>query len=144
MDYTPMDTRPLFASRRKKSRVAPWLRVSALILGVGSLGIVIAKISIPTDPAQDKSVDQSIAEAITPVEIPLTEPGDAPQSSASLLKDDPLSPQNLSLTGPEALPATPEPVDTTIQVKSGDNLSTIFSRLGLSYQTVSDVIAVGD
>lgn len=139
-----MDTRPLFSSRRKKSRVAPWLRVSALILGVGSLGIVIAKISIPTDPALDKSVDQSIAEAITPIEIPLNEPGDAPQSSASLLKDDPLSPQNLSLTEPEALPAAPEPVDTTIKVKSGDSLSTIFSRLGLSYQTVSDVIAVGD
>lgn len=138
-----MDTRPLFASPRKKSRVAPWLRVSALIFGVGCLGIVIAKISIPTDPALDQSVDLSIAEAIAPPAIPET--GNTPQSTTSRLKDDPLSNQNLTLTQPEATPpAAPEPVATTIKVKSGDSLSTIFSRLGLNYQTVSDVIAVGD
>ena len=139
-----MDTRPLFASTRKKSRVAPWLRVSALILGVGSLGIVIAKITIPTDSALDQSVDLSIAEAIAPTTSALPEPSDIPQSTASLLKDDPLSDQSLTLTQPDTPPAAPEPVATTIKVKSGDSLSTIFSRLGLNYQTVSDVIAVGD
>lgn len=151
-----MDTRTLFASSRKKSRVAPWIRVSALILGVGSLGMVIAKISIPTDPALDQSIDLSIAEAIAPTEpeldlvpqstdnAPSTQ---TPASTASLLNEDPLSDPARTLTQPQTPPAEPTqsaPVATTVQVKSGDSLSTIFSRLGLNYQTVLDVIAVGD
>lgn len=139
-----MDNRPLFASARKKSRVAPWLRVGALILGVGSLGIVIAKVSIPTDPALDQRIDLSIAKTIAPTTPILPEPDDTPEFRTSGSKDDPLANQEAAPTQPETLPPAPELVATTIKVKSGDSLSTIFSRLGLGYQTVSDVIAVGD
>lgn len=151
-----MDSRPLFATTRKKTRIAPWIRVSALILGVGSLGMVIAKISIPTDPALDQRIDLSIADAIapTPPEPDLVSQStnnapsaESPTSTASLFNEDPLPDPALTLTLPQTPPdepTEPAPVATTIKVKSGDSLSTIFSRLGLNYQTVSDVIAVGD
>ncbi len=159
-----MDQRPLFASSRKKSRVATWIRLSALIAGVGSLGIVIAKISIPTDPALDQRIDLSIATAISPeptaalVSNAPAEPADTFLnndllsdhlfSSISNSLNDPLndqtSDQAISLTESESTAGAAEPIATKVQVKSGDSLSTIFSRLGLGYQAVSDVIAVGD
>jgi murein DD-endopeptidase MepM/ murein hydrolase activator NlpD len=135
-----MDSRPMFTPTRKKSRFAPWLRVSALLLGVGSLGIVIAKISIPSDPALDQRVDLSIAEAIAPPETPAPAPTEIPLVSASIPNATTSTDNDLAQTEP----AAPAPVATTVEVKSGDSLSTIFSRLGLNYQTVSDVIAVGD
>lgn len=140
-----MNNRTLFASSRKKSRVAPWLKVSALIAGIGSLGLVIAKISVPTDPALDQRIDLSINEAISPTTQPTPSPALAlPQPTPSLSEQTAHTEHTASANLTLSPPAQPKPVATTIEVKSGDNLSAIFSRLGFDYQTVSDVIALGD
>lgn len=150
-----MNTRPLFTSARKSSRVRPLLRIGALLLGLGALGVVVAKISLPTDPALDHKIDLSIAETITPIQ---RQP--EPSQLKHLTKQAVLEPRTQTQAGSivankpgltteieaPAAPAhtTPDTVTTAIEVKSGDSLSSIFSRLGFGYQTVSDVLAAGD
>lgn len=136
-----MRRRNLFA--KKKSRIPTWLKVTALFSGVGALGIVIAKVSLPTDPALDRQVELSISEAIAPPEAPFTQP------DTTLLNQTPsaLTAEAID-TGTDRVEASiaPNPDTTTrkVQVQSGDSLSVIFSRLGLSAQEANNVIALGD
>ncbi|HUN00264.1 MAG TPA: peptidoglycan DD-metalloendopeptidase family protein [Halothiobacillus sp.] len=130
----------LFA--KKKSRIATWLKVTALFSGIGTLGIVIAKVSLPTDPALDRQVELSISAAIAPPEAPLA------QRDATLLDRSPGA-LTAETDTPRAVTAEahiePNPDTTrTVRVQSGDSLSVIFSRLGLSAQEASNVIALGD
>lgn len=119
-----MPQRILFT--RNHSRISRWLRLGVLVGGLASLSLVIAKFSAPTDPALDRSVDQHIAQevALTPTPISI-ESTQRPAAAAS------------------ALPApTPERI-TEIEVKSGDSLSTVFARAGLSAQDVQQVMDLG-
>lgn len=135
-----MRRRNLFA--KKKSRITLWLKAAALFSGIGTLGIVIAKVSIPTDPALDRQVELSIAEAIAP---PETSPLEH-DATTLIPATGTLSNQTMADEAPiAAIPALP-PTDSTtrtVHVQSGDSLSVIFSRLGLSAQEANNVIALG-
>lgn len=146
-----MRNRYLFSKR--KSRATILLRGTALLLGLTGLGVVIAKVSMPTDPALDQRIDQSIAQAVAPINIPLpATPLDtprSPQTTATLSNTQ----ENLfaapadDLTRPAKLsghPTEPPVITKTVKVTSGDSLSTIFARAGLGYSEVNQLMALGD
>lgn len=140
-----MQNRYLFSKR--KSRTGILLKGTALLLGLTGLGVVIAKVSIPTDPALDKRIDQSIAEAVTPIEIPLaTKPQNLPSppqptAALSATQDDLFSLPSAPLP---SLPTPPTFITKNVKVASGDSLSTVFARAGLGYQDVDRLMALGD
>ncbi len=135
---------------KKKSRIALWLKAAALFTGVGALGIVIARVSLPTDPALDRRIDQSIAETIAPLEIPAgTQDAATPSEWPTAQTHQPPAlsdPANTSTTEEKTLSShvIHDTTTTTVRVRSGDSLSVIFSRLGLSAQEANQVIALGD
>jgi murein DD-endopeptidase MepM/ murein hydrolase activator NlpD len=133
-----MRRRNLFA--KKKSRIATWLKVAALFSGVGALGMVIAKVSLPTDPALDRQVELSISEAITPPNVTLTQQNTALDPTPSALTSEA---QDTTEDTAEASITPHSDTTRTVRVQSGDSLSVIFSRLGLSAQEASNVIALG-
>lgn len=145
-----MRNRYLFSKR--KSRIKFLIKGTALLLGLTGLGVVIAKVSLPTDPALDQRIDQSIALAITPVDEPLDH-RPAPAAPVSFINtirpNVPLPVQQSGQTNPQAAALKP-PAQTaafitkTIKVASGDSLSTVFARAGLTYQDVDQLIALGD
>lgn len=131
-----MPARDLFTRKklsRHSSRFPLWLRAGALIGGLAGLGLVVAKISAPTDPALDLSIDAQIAGAIDPTP---TEPVAVEQPILPALTTAPVSPSH----------AMPEPNERVMEivVKSGDNLSTVFQRAGLSAQAVQQVVDLGE
>ncbi|MGC8698399.1 MAG: hypothetical protein ACP5Q0_07965, partial [Halothiobacillus sp.] len=133
-----MRHRNLFA--KKKSRIAAWLKVAALFSGVGALGVVIAKVSLPTDPALDRQVELSIREAIAPPDVPLTQQNSVLDQIPGALTAET---DDAGSDTAEASEAPDQATTRTVRVQSGDSLSVIFSRLGLSAQEASNVIALG-
>ncbi|OZA80002.1 MAG: hypothetical protein B7X64_07805 [Halothiobacillus sp. 39-53-45] len=91
---------------------------------------MIAKVSLPTDPALDRQVELSISAAIAPPEAPLA------QRDATLLDRSPGA-LTAETETPSAVTAEahmePNPDTTrTVRVQSGDSLSVIFSRQVMS------------
>ncbi len=142
-----MNRRNLFA--KKKSRVALWLKATAVLTGVGALGVVIAKVSLPTDPALDREIELSISAAIAPPEPALSLDhltAINPPEHASVINAEPAQANIEPAIAAPVIPETASETDATtrtVQVKTGDSLSAIFSRLGLSAQEANQVIALG-
>lgn len=145
-----MRNRYLFSTR--KSRTGILLKGTALLLGLTGLGVVIAKVSAPTDPALDQRIDQSIADAVAPIQIPLAIPSSPPETTATLaspptietLFSAPVAPLTHSAPLPPSPPVDPSIITKTVKVTSGDSLSTVFARAGLGYQDVDRLMALGD
>lgn len=148
-----MQNRYLFGKR--KSRTGVLLTGTALLLGLTGLGAVIAKVSTPTDPALDKRIDQSIADAVSSPEIPLSLENARPAvdkepthtAALDAPQDDLFSAPSIDFTPPTplpSLPSAPKVITKTVKVTSGDSLSTVFARAGLGYQDVDRLMALGD
>ncbi len=138
-----MPARGLFTRKkllRHPSRFSLWLRVGALIGGLAGLGLVVAKISVPTDPALDATVDEQIARAVASPSLDAAADFSAPQPILPALAPA-LANAPRTLLPPETTPPSERVVE--IEVKSGDNLSTVFQRAGLSAQAVQQVVDLG-
>lgn len=160
----PMQKRPLFNQQRKR---LPWIRGTALIAaGAVVAGLVTLQVAEqsggePTPPASngsDNEIPLSIQSSTAPAQGGLA--GGAPpapskaQAVTVSLESDPgfhIPGQQDALKAIETPPsdeATAEPeshvVERTIEVSSGDTLSTIFERAGLGYSDVMQVLDVGE
>ena len=132
-----MPPRILFA--QQKSRFSLWLRLGALIGGLASLGLVIAKINTPTDPVLDLSIEQHIAREVSLTPDPALEEPVARGKLSALATDPKPSTPLLPSTQPEA--DTEKTLE--IEVQNGDSLSTVFERAGLSAKEVQQVVDLG-
>ncbi|WP_407275742.1 peptidoglycan DD-metalloendopeptidase family protein [Halothiobacillus sp. DCM-1] len=132
-----MPRRILFA--QNKSRFSLWVRLGLLVGGLASLGLVVAKINAPTDPALDRSIDQQIAREVA-LPVPAEQPRQA-DAELSALTTDPKS----STAAESAPDDTASASEKTLEmvIKRGDNLSTVFARAGLSAQDVQQVVDLG-
>jgi len=160
-----MQQRPLFNKQRKR---IPWVRGTALIAaGAVVAGLVTLQVAEQSKPDQDQPAAQGSDNEI-PLSIQSSAPTGqeitaldamqatpAPQAMTVSLESAPSfhipSEQDAleAIETPKAeqpAPAEPEThvVERTIEVSSGDTLSTIFERAGLGYSDVMQVLDVGE
>ncbi|MGM0517554.1 MAG: peptidoglycan DD-metalloendopeptidase family protein [Pseudomonadota bacterium] len=160
-----MQQRPLFNQQRKRFR---WIRGTALVAaGAVVAGLVALQVAEQSEPdTQSPASNTPNNEIPLPIHSSAASPNGAPAISRT---GDTTTPQavNVSLESrpsvdipgrQEALEAieTPEPetstqaaperhvVERTIEVSSGDTLSTIFERAGLGYSDVLQVLDLGE
>jgi murein DD-endopeptidase MepM/ murein hydrolase activator NlpD len=107
-----------------------------LLLGIA---LIVSGVVISTHTDEAAANRPELTDAASHFDAPLSETADlsAPASAAAVADSTAINQQN------------PDPADTggewqTVKVKRGDNLSLIFSRLGISPQSLYNILTLGD
>lgn len=134
------------------------LRMSLLAAGLASLGVVIGKVAEPPrDPALDARLGERMMSEVFPIREPHETvlsalPADAASSMAAPSALEESAPRDYLLDAVEKAPATAEADEGTpstdwrvmeVAVEKGDNLSAIFSRMGLSSRQLAAIMELG-
>jgi len=154
-----MKNKSLFKDRR---HVGWGWRFALLVTGLSSLGVVVGKVSMPRDASLDSSINDQIAQEIfsakSPENIDQLEPLAAmtqPSIMLPAVKEESIEGLPLKESGSmvfaldedevaDETSATSDDGSIEVVVEDGDNLSVIFSRLGLPYSEVHKVMSLGE
>ncbi|HHO70192.1 MAG TPA: peptidase M23 [Halothiobacillus sp.] len=154
---------------KDKKHVSWGLRVTLLVTGLSSLGVVVGKVSMPMEASLDSSINDQIALESLSVNSPeegvhleplaalnqfpalLPTINEESIESLPLIEGLPLEESGLMVFAPDEdeeasdeASATSDDGSIEVVVEDGDNLSVIFSRLGLPYSEVHRVISLGE